>query len=87
MALHAFMHGQVRAWPAGKEGDSAVRFLTNSWVADGFGDRVFFTGAHAIEASGYAGTTPAKRLEQASVEHIQAGSQARRRCLIRHLPA
>ena len=47
MHSHLCARPQVRAWPAGKGEDGAVRFLTNSWVADGFGDRIFFTGTHA----------------------------------------
>ena len=61
---------QVRAWPKGSEKD-AIPFLTNSWVADGYGGRIFFTGAPTLPAQTPDGLI---KLRQQELANLRVGT-------------
>ena len=64
---------QARAWPKGNT-DSTIPFLTNSWVADGVGRRIFFTGAPRLPAETPEGL---KKLRQEELDNLRVGLQMR----------
>ena len=66
----------MRAWPKGSE-KAAIPFLTNSWVADGFGGRIFFTGTPTLPAQTPDGLMELRQLE---LNNLRVGIQ-------RHLAA
>lgn len=64
---------QVRVWPKGSE-EKAIPFLTNSWVADGFGGRIFFTGAATLPNQTPDGLVKLRKQELANLRVCTSGA-------------
>ena len=61
---------QISARPKGSDSDK-IPFLTNSWVADGFGGRIFFSGVPTLPDQTPNGL---KELRQQELSNLRVGS-------------
>ena len=61
---------QVSVWPKGSD-DDKIPFLTNSWVADGYGGRIFFSGAPKLPDQTPDGL---KELRQQELDNLRVGA-------------